>query len=99
MQMSAASTTTETTNDEPNEDSVILVVVGGAAGQAADDSFLFPHGLDFSNGTSHALEHSNILFRLAASDHATLAVETGVEGHVKRETSPVMAPSPLAHKH
>ena len=73
-----------------NEDSIVLVVVGRASRQAANDSLLLAHCLDLSNGTSHALKHRNILFCLAAGDDATFAVETGVIGHVVRETTPVM---------
>mgnify|MGYP005741959497 FL=1 len=73
-----------------NEDSIVLVVVGGASRQAANDSLLLTHCFDLSDGASHALKHRNILFCLAAGDDASLAVETGVVGHVVGETTPVM---------
>ena len=72
-----------------NEDSVLLVVFGGAAGQAADDSLLITHCLNLSDGPTHALKHSHIFFGLAPGDYATLAVQTGVKGHVMGETLPL----------
>ena len=73
-----------------NEDSIVLVVLSGTSRQAADDSLFIAHCFDLNDGTSHPLKHRNILFCLAAGDDATFAVETGVEGHVVRETTPVM---------
>ena len=41
---------------------------------------------------SHALKHSNIIFRLATGDHVALAVQTGVIGHVMGETFQLWLP-------
>ena len=74
---------------QSNEGSVVLVVVGGAAGQTADDSLLVTHRLHLSDWASHALKHSNILFRLAPGNHDAFVVQTGIEGHVMGETFPL----------